>query len=222
MFSFSMNNIRKRLATIIILVIFVGFVPKCVLSQYCGCEAHLCCSEFGYCGTGSAYCGNGCQEGPCYKNETTPSSHTYSPPSPPLPSTCHCPSDLCCSQYGYCGSGEDYCGIGCQAGPCFARLNPNNVSIEDIVTDEFFDYIINQAGSGCPGKKFYTRDAFLNATDSYYLFGRYGSYNDSKREIAAAFAHFTYETGRKIHIFFSLLLFIVFYSNTYATLDQYI
>lgn len=73
------------------------------------------------------------------------------------------------------------------------------------MTDEFFDYITSQAGSGCPGKKFYTRDAFLNATDSYYMFGRVGSYNDSLREIAAAFAHFTYETGRKLYIFFSLL-----------------
>ncbi|KAL2611435.1 hypothetical protein R1flu_023127 [Riccia fluitans] len=28
-----------------------------------------------------------------------------------------CSSNLCCSQYGYCGSSSDYCGAGCQSGP---------------------------------------------------------------------------------------------------------
>ena len=29
-----------------------------------------------------------------------------------------CANNLCCSQYGYCGSTSDYCGTGCQSGPC--------------------------------------------------------------------------------------------------------
>ena len=29
-----------------------------------------------------------------------------------------CADNLCCSQYGYCGSTSDYCGTGCQSGPC--------------------------------------------------------------------------------------------------------
>ncbi|KAI4299786.1 hypothetical protein L6164_033212 [Bauhinia variegata] len=44
--------------------------------------------------------------------------------------------------------------------------------------------------SGCAGKKFYTRSA------SYSQFGQLGSTDDSKREVAAAFAHFTHEAGR--------------------------
>ncbi|GAY32138.1 hypothetical protein CUMW_281050 [Citrus unshiu] len=40
----------------------------------------------------------------------------------------------------------------------------------------------------------YTRDAFLNAANSYPEFGS-GSADDSKREIAAFFAHVTHETG---------------------------
>ncbi|PRP74051.1 putative glucan 1,3-beta-glucosidase [Planoprotostelium fungivorum] len=27
---------------------------------------------------------------------------------------CNCPSDQCCSQFGYCGTGNDFCGAGCQ------------------------------------------------------------------------------------------------------------
>ncbi|KAH7834521.1 hypothetical protein Vadar_016979 [Vaccinium darrowii] len=72
--------------------------------------------------------------------------------------------------------------------------SPTNVSVSDIVTDAFFDEIMDQAAASCAGKGFYTRPAFLQAADSYPLFGREGSIDDSKREIAAAFAHFTYET----------------------------
>ena len=29
-----------------------------------------------------------------------------------------CPDNLCCSAYGFCGASYDYCGPGCQSGPC--------------------------------------------------------------------------------------------------------
>ena len=29
-----------------------------------------------------------------------------------------CSENLCCSEYGYCGSSLAYCGGGCQSGPC--------------------------------------------------------------------------------------------------------
>jgi GH18 family chitinase len=32
--------------------------------------------------------------------------------------TQECAGGLCCSQYGYCGSGDQYCGDGCLSGPC--------------------------------------------------------------------------------------------------------
>ncbi|XP_048548705.1 root-specific lectin-like [Triticum urartu] len=48
-----------------------------------------------------------------------------------------CPNNLCCSQYGYCGMGGDYCGNGCQNGACYTskrcgsqaggKLCPNNL-----------------------------------------------------------------------------------------------
>lgn len=71
-------------------------------------------------------------------------------------------------------------------------------SVADIVTPEFFNSISDEADSGCAGKNFYTRDAFLNALNSFSQFGSLSSPDDSKREIAAAFAHFTHETGRTL------------------------
>ncbi|OVA07850.1 Glycoside hydrolase [Macleaya cordata] len=109
---------------------------------------------------------------------------------------CGCAANLCCSQYGYCGTGNAYCGTRCRQGPCYSSSTPTNgASVADIVTPAFFNGIINQAGAGCAGKNFYSRNAFLEAVKSYPRFGQTGSQEDSKREIAAFFAHVTHETG---------------------------
>ncbi|CAN1275425.1 Chitinase 6 [Linum perenne] len=70
-----------------------------------------------------------------------------------------------------------------------------DAAVADIVTQDFWNSIHDQAGNECAGKTFYTRDAFLQATGSYPDFGNRGSETDSKREIAAFFAHVTQETG---------------------------
>ncbi|KAI3963055.1 hypothetical protein MKW98_028995 [Papaver atlanticum] len=128
------------------IAILAGFLTQSIVGQNCGCAAKLCCSQFGYCGTGTSYCGKGCQSGPCTK---TPAAHT------------------------------------------------NGASVANIVTPAFFKGIISQASSVCAGKSFYTRNAFLEAVKSYPRFGKTGSLDDSKREIAAFFAHVTHETGRR-------------------------
>ncbi len=71
----------------------------------------LCCSSYGWCGTGSAYCGNPVPV-------QAPVS-TLVPAPVSAPGTCGggnignaiCPGGtLCCSKYGWCGSGSAYCG----------------------------------------------------------------------------------------------------------------
>ncbi|CAI0548716.1 unnamed protein product [Linum tenue] len=106
---------------------------------------------------------------------------------------CGCVSDECCSKWGYCGTSPDHCGSGCQSGPC----NRNDIQVADIVTPEFFNGIIDQSDGDCAGRSFYSRDAFLRALGSYQGFARLGSDDDSRREIAAFFAHATHETGSK-------------------------
>ncbi|CAB4292747.1 unnamed protein product [Prunus armeniaca] len=111
---------------------------------------------------------------------------------------CGCAPQLCCSQYGYCGSGQDYCGPGCKQGPCTG--GGGGSSVADIVTEGFFNGIINQAPSDCAGKNFYSRDGFIKAVNSSSDFGRLGTVDESKREIAAFFAHATHETGHFCYI----------------------
>ncbi|KAL9257824.1 Endochitinase EP3-like protein [Drosera capensis] len=120
-----------------------------------------------------------------------------------LAQDCGCDSSLCCSQYGYCGTSDAYCGVGCQEGPCKSAVNntKNDVSVPDVVSDAFFNGIIDQAASTCEGIGFYSRAGFLSAWESNYTdFGTTGSVEESLREIAAFFAHVTHETGHFCYI----------------------
>ncbi|XVE80953.1 hypothetical protein DITRI_Ditri15bG0023200 [Diplodiscus trichospermus] len=116
-----------------------------------------------------------------------------------LAQNCGCAPNLCCSQHGYCGTGDEYCGTGCREGPCYSKSPSGGVSVDTIVSPEFFNGIKNQAGANCAGKNFYTREAFLNALGSFPDFGKLGSDVESKREIAAFFAHATHETDHFCH-----------------------
>ncbi len=49
-----------------------------------------------------------------------------------------CPDpNMCRSKWGYCGTGDDYCGDGCVAGPC------HNTTNSSIITDENFACAFN-------------------------------------------------------------------------------
>ncbi|CAN6249199.1 unnamed protein product [Urochloa humidicola] len=127
---------------------------------------------------------------------------------PAVAQNCGCQANFCCSKFGYCGTTADYCGDGCQAGPCWggggsgggSSGGSGGANVANVVTDAFFNGIKNQAGGGCEGKNFYTRSAFLDATNKYSGFAHGGSEVDGKREIAAFFAHVTHETGHFCYI----------------------
>ncbi|KAH0460379.1 hypothetical protein IEQ34_011042 [Dendrobium chrysotoxum] len=63
-----------------------------------------------------------------------------------------------------------------------------------MVSQQFFDGLTSQADASCEAKGFYTREAFLNAWQSYSWFGDRPTIDDTKREIAAFFAHVFHET----------------------------
>ncbi|KAL0917995.1 hypothetical protein M5K25_013110 [Dendrobium thyrsiflorum] len=69
-----------------------------------------------------------------------------------------------------------------------------NCGCADVVSQQFFDGLTNQADPSCEAKGFYTRDAFFAAWQSYPGFAEGPSIDDSKREIAAFFAHVFHET----------------------------
>ncbi|KAL1191193.1 Endochitinase [Cardamine amara subsp. amara] len=105
---------------------------------------------------------------------------------------CGCSPILCCNQFGFCGSSTAFCGSSCRSGPCRISREP----VDKIVTQKFFDGIISQAGNGCPGKRFYTRDSFLEAANLFFDVTSYVT----RLEIATMFAHFTRETSNFCYI----------------------
>nr|ACJ61937.1 chitinase [Zea mays subsp. parviglumis] len=123
---------------------------------------------------------------------------------PAAAQNCGCQPNFCCSKFGYCGTTDAYCGDGCQSGPCRSGGGggggSGGANVANVVSDAFFNGIKNQAGSGCEGKNFYTRSAFLSAVNKYPGFAHGGTEVEGKREIAAFFAHVTHETGRFCYI----------------------
>lgn len=118
-----------------------------------------------------------------------------------------CANNLCCSQYGYCGTTDDYCGSGCQSGcPGGNGGTPPSTpsgsgSVSDIITSGIFDQFLSQrSASGCPSNGFYTYAAFVSAAASQNGFGTTGSSTVAKRELAAFFANVAHETGSGCYV----------------------
>ncbi|KAK4365996.1 hypothetical protein RND71_013876 [Anisodus tanguticus] len=60
------NSFSSRKHLIFIYTIAIVLISKLILARAEG----LCCSKWGYCGTGNDYCGKGCQGGPCFTTAT--------------------------------------------------------------------------------------------------------------------------------------------------------
>lgn len=57
-----------------------------------------------------------------------------------------CPDPtMCRSKWGYCGTGDAYCGDGCQAGPCKGGGGGGG---DDIITDQNFACVFNTIDDG--------------------------------------------------------------------------
>ncbi|XP_074284942.1 endochitinase-like [Silene latifolia] len=107
-----------------------------------------------------------------------------------------CPGGLCCSQYGYCGSTDPYCGEGCQSqcGGSSPTLGPPTSLSQIITSDLFNQFLKHRNDNACPAKGFYTYNAFITAARSFPSFGSTGDNTVRKREIAAFFGQTSHET----------------------------
>ncbi|KAF8144038.1 hypothetical protein K438DRAFT_1874697 [Mycena galopus ATCC 62051] len=76
------------------------------------CSNGACCnSETGYCGYGASFCTTVADGGPCTSNCN---AQAQCGPNAPAGEE-ECPLKVCCSQFGYCGTTEDFCGTGCMS-----------------------------------------------------------------------------------------------------------
>ncbi|KAJ3691322.1 hypothetical protein LUZ61_020486 [Rhynchospora tenuis] len=108
----------------------------------------------------------------------------------------NCANNLCCSKYGYCGSTSDYCGDGCQS-QCSTGGGGEGGSnaVGSIISSSLFEQMLKHRNdAACPGKNFYTYNAFIAAANSFSGFGTTGNSDTQKREIAAFLAQTSHET----------------------------
>lgn len=99
-----------------------------------------------------------------------------------------CGDGNCCSEWGWCGLGDSYCGSGCQSGPCSSG---GGGSLRDILSKSVFE-------KNFPNRnRFYTYESLINAAKSFSSagLGTTGDTNTRKKEIAAFLAHIEHETG---------------------------
>ncbi|KAI9124067.1 hypothetical protein K1719_005367 [Acacia pycnantha] len=107
-----------------------------------------------------------------------------------------CPGGLCCSQFGWCGSTDEYCGRGCQS-QCGGAPAPPGPSggLADIISRDKFNQMLKHRDDGaCPAKGFYTYDAFIQAAGSFPTFATTGDAATRKREVAAFLGQTSHET----------------------------
>ncbi|XP_072970948.1 endochitinase-like [Typha angustifolia] len=110
-----------------------------------------------------------------------------------------CPNGLCCSQFGFCGDTDPYCGKGCQSQcgggvPTPTPPTPGG-GVASLISQALFDQMLkhrNDAGS--PARGFYTYNAFVAAANSFGGFATTGDTTTRKREIAAFLAQTSHET----------------------------
>uniref|UniRef100_A0A0D6QTW4 Chitin-binding type-1 domain-containing protein n=1 Tax=Araucaria cunninghamii TaxID=56994 RepID=A0A0D6QTW4_ARACU len=111
---------------------------------------------------------------------------------------CGCPSEMCCSRYGYCGNDAEYCGGGCSEGPCFGKngSTPGGFNVlNDTKIKDLFNSILFNTSDSCEGKRFYSFDSFLRAATAIPAFGSTGSTDIAKREVAAFLATVVFRIG---------------------------
>nr|AAP03087.1 class Ib chitinase [Galega orientalis] len=117
-----------------------------------------------------------------------------------------CPNGLCCSQFGYCGNTDQYCGAGCQS-QCKSSSTPTPTptpstptpstggDVGRLIPSSLFDQMLKYRNDGrCPGHGFYTYDGFIAAARSFNGFGTTGDDNTRKKELAAFLAQTSHET----------------------------
>ena len=114
------------------------------------CPDGQCCSKFGYCGVDESYCSSGCQSGNCYP-EGSHNDMTLQPVCGREAGGAMCPDGQCCSKFGFCSDGPEFCGSGCQSGKCY-HCYPEG-SHHEMPTDESGVYDAPTCGKQAGGAK---------------------------------------------------------------------
>ncbi|KAL2920924.1 Endochitinase CH25, partial [Bienertia sinuspersici] len=118
----------------------------------------------------------------------------------------NCTQGQCCSNYGWCGTTDVYCGEGNCQSQCPEPSPPLPPSpppppmppdpITDIISEDLFNEMLMYRNNDiCPAHGFYTYYSFITAASSFPEFGNTGDLETRKRELAAFFGQTSHETN---------------------------
>lgn len=111
----ALTFMRKMLMGLILMGAVAGVaVAEGECSKSNPCKGGECCSQFGFCGCTERYCGAGCIDNCNGCAGRRENAHTLLNPNEGECSKSNpCKGGECCSQFGFCGCTEPYCGAGC-------------------------------------------------------------------------------------------------------------
>ena len=116
-----------------------------------------------------------------------------------------CPNGLCCSQFGWCGNTNDYCGNGCQS-QCSSGGSPTTPSpttpsggddsnVSSLISASLLNQMLKYKNDPrCKSNGFYTYNAFITTAKSFNGFGTTSDVTTRKRKLAAFLAQNSHET----------------------------
>ena len=113
------------------------------------CSNGACCGKSGYCGYGPTYCGTNGQS-PNDQCWSQCDAHAECGQYAVNPGQ-GCPLNVCCSQFGFCGTTPDFCGSGCQSG---CNQPSSGASGSDVQTRIVGYYESWAIGKQCMGMNF--------------------------------------------------------------------
>ncbi|XVF45650.1 hypothetical protein PTKIN_Ptkin02bG0223900 [Pterospermum kingtungense] len=108
-----------------------------------------------------------------------------------------CPGGLCCSQFGWCGTTDDYCKKenGCQSQCKGDDPAPGGGDLSKLISRQTFEQMLSHRNdAACRARGFYTYDAFITAAKSFPAFAATGNDATRKKEIAAFLGQTSHET----------------------------
>lgn len=131
----------------------------------------------------------GCQSGPCTSETSERCGSAFE--------NAVCSGGLCCSQYRYCGTTNEYCRAGCQSQcsstPSFTPPSPSGSygsGLEGVVYESTFNsFFPNQ-------NPIYTHKNCMTAAASFPTFTITGHCNTCKKEVVAFFVQISHDTSR--------------------------
>ena len=90
-------------------------------------------------------------------------------PGPVISLNCNCAPNECYSRYGYCGTGDAYCGKDCRCGPCFLPAPSNDANVADIVSPTFLTALLQNLQATVLGEVFTNEMCFLKSSETTHI-----------------------------------------------------